>query len=438
MSEQIDERGLIAKVTWRLIPFLCLCFLVAFLDRVNVGFAALQMQADLKFSDTVYSLGAGMFFIGYFLFEVPSNLILERVGARLWIARIMIVWGLISAAMMLARSTTSFYVLRFSLGAAEAGFFPGIILYLTYWFPTAHRSRTVAMFMTAPALSGIVGAPLSGFLLDHHPASFTGWQWLFLIEGIPSVVLGVVVLFVLPNGPRTAKWMTAPEVEWLTRRLDAERAEREKHHAMSVWRALYHPQVLLLCLVYFLVVIGAYGFDFFMPKILARVFSGVSKTELGLIAAIPPLYTVFVMVLWGRRSDRLGERRWHVVWPALWAACGLFVASFEVSPAIALIAAAIAVSGRWSCIPPFWGLPTAFLSGTAAAGGIALINAVGNLGGFVGPYLMGALKDATGTYSVGLRLLAGAYILGGLVVLSLRTRAAAQPEVATAVGTQSA
>jgi MFS transporter, ACS family, tartrate transporter len=438
MVEAVDERGLMAKLTWRLIPFLCLCFLVAFLDRVNVGFAALQMQTDLKFSDTTYSLGAGMFFIGYFLFEVPSNLILEKVGARVWIARIMIVWGVISAGMMFVRSPTSFYVARFALGAAEAGFFPGIILYLTYWFPTAHRSRTIAMFMTAPALSGIVGAPLSGYLLDHHPASVPGWQWLFLVEGIPSVVLGVVVLFVLPNGPRAVTWLTAAESDWLARRLDGERAERERHHAMSVWRTLYHPKVLMLCLVYFLVVIGAYGFDFFMPKILARVFSGASKTELGLIAAVPSLYTVFIMVLWGRRSDRLAERRWHVVWPALWAAGGLVVASFDVAPAVALLAAAIAVSGRWSCIPPFWSLPTAFLSGTAAAGGIALINAVGNLGGFVGPYLMGALKDATGSYSAGLRVLAGAYVLGGLVVLSLRTRAPIPRDVAGAVETQHA
>jgi D-galactonate transporter len=414
-----DEQRLITKLTWRLIPFLCLCFLAAFLDRVNVGFAALQMQADLKFSDTVYSLGAGIFFIGYFLFEVPSNIILEKVGARLWIARIMIVWGIISSAMMFVSTPGMFYLLRFLLGAAEAGFFPGIIFYLTYWFPSAHRSRTVAMFMTAPALSGVVGGPLSGYLLDHHPASFQGWQWLFLIEGLPSVLLGIAVLFYLPNGPRDAKWMRPVEVEWLTRRLAEERAEREKHHAMSLWRALTHPRVLLLSLIYFLLVIGAYGFDLFMPKILANAFPAASKTELGWIAAVPPLSSVFVMVVWGRRSDRLSERRWHVAWPAVWAALGLAVISFDVNPIVALIAASVAVTGRWSCIPPFWGLPTAFLSGTAAAGGIALINAVGNLGGFVGPFLMGWLSDLTGAYTIGLRVLAGAYVLGALIVLAL-------------------
>ncbi len=423
MNGAPDERLLIARVTWRLIPFLGLCFLAAFLDRVNVGFAALQMQADLKFSDSVYSTGAGIFFLGYFLFEVPSNILLERVGARLWIARIMIIWGLISSAMMFARTPTTFYALRFALGAAEAGFFPGIILYLTYWYPNAHRSRTVAMFMMAPALSGVIGGPLSGFLLDHHPDSFAGWQWLFLIEGMPSVLLGVAVLLYLPNGPKDVKWMTASEKNWLSQRLDEERAEREKHHGMTVWRALVHPRVLLLSLVYFLIVIGAYGFDLFMPKILAKTFPAVSKTQLGWLAAIPPLFAVFVMFFWGRRSDRLHERRWHVAWPAWGAAIGLAIGSFDVTPTVALAAAAVAVAGRWSCIPPFWGLPTAFLSGTAAAGGIALINAIGNLGGFVGPKLMGALKDLTGSYSVGLRVLAGCYIAGGLLALVLKTRA---------------
>ncbi len=423
MNGAPDERLLMARVTWRIIPFLGLCFLAAFLDRVNVGFAALQMQTDLKFSDSVYSTGAGIFFLGYFLFEVPSNILLERVGARLWIARIMIVWGLISSSMMFARSPTTFYALRFALGAAEAGFFPGIILYLTYWYPNAHRSRTVALFMMAPALSGVIGAPLSGFLLDHHPANLTGWQWLFLIEGMPSILLGMVVLLYLPNGPKDVKWLQPSEKEWLSQRLTNERAEREKHHAMTVWQAMVHPRVLLLSLIYFLIVIGAYGFDLFMPKILAKAFPAVSKSQLGLLAAVPPLMAAFVMFFWGRRSDRLHERRWHVAWPAWAAAFGLVIGSLGVAPTVALAAAAIAVTGRWSCIPPFWGLPTAFLSGTAAAGGIALINAIGNLGGFVGPKLMGALKDWTGSYSLGLRVLAGCYVVGGLLALVLKSKA---------------
>ncbi len=423
MNENHDEPLLMARVTWRIIPFLGLCFFAAFLDRVNVGFAALQMQVDLGFSDSVYSTGAGIFFIGYFLFEVPSNILLERVGARLWIARIMIIWGLISSTMMFVRSPSMFYALRFALGAAEAGFFPGIILYLTYWYPNAHRSRTVAMFMMAPALSGVIGGPLSGFLLDHHPANFAGWQWLFLIEGIPSVLLGVVVALYLPNGPQDVKWLKPNDKAWLSQRLDEERADREQHHGMTVWRALMHPRVLLLSLVYFLLVIGAYGFDLFMPKILSKAFPAVSNSQLGRLAAIPPLFAVFVMFFWGRRSDRLHERRWHVAWPAWAGALGLAIGSFNIAPTLTVIAAAVAVAGRWSCIPPFWALPTAFLSGTAAAGGIALINAIGNLGGFVGPKLMGTLKDMTGSYSFGLRVLAACYVLAGLLALVLKAHA---------------
>jgi len=404
------------KITWRLIPFLFILYVVAWLDRVNVGFAALQMQADLHFSDTVYSLGAGIFFIGYFFFEVPSNVILERVGARLWIARIMIVWGLISSSMMFVHSAWAFYALRFLLGAGEAGFFPGIILYLTYWFPSAYRSHTVALFMTAGALSGVIGAPISGLLLDHPQLGLRGWQWLFLMEGIPAVVFGLAVLAYLPNGPREASWLTPGEREWLTARLDAEGARRAQISGhLSLWQTLGDGKVLLLSFVYFLLIIGGYGLDMFMPRLLSIAFPAVSKSTLGVIAAIPPLYTVVVMVLWGRSSDRTGERHWHVALPAWWAAAGLALGSLNVPPLVALVAMALAVSGRWACIPPFWGLPTAFLSGTSAAGGIAMINAIGNLGGFVGPYVMGSLRDLTGDYATGLRVLAGAFILGGLL-----------------------
>jgi MFS transporter, ACS family, tartrate transporter len=414
----MDESLLMRKLQLRLMPLLGICFLAAFLDRVNVGFAALEMQADLGFSDTVYSFGAGLFFIGYFLFEVPSNLILERVGARFWIARIMVVWGLVSSAMMFVRDETTFYLLRFLLGAAEAGFFPGVILYLTYFFPAAFRSRTIALFMTAPALSGVIGGPLSGLLLDHHPTWIRGWQWLFLVEGLPSVLLGGLVWFLLPNGPADARWLSTREKAWLRIRLDAERTAQGANVG-SALRALLHPRVLGFCLIYFLLVIGAYGFDFFMPKVLSKAFPGISKLELGLLAAIPPACSVIVMVWWGRRSDQRAERRFHVFWPAVWAAAGLLIVSFDVAPLVALAAAAIAVTGRWSTIPPFWGLPTAFLGGSAAAGSIALINSVGNLGGFAGPLLMGAIKDVTGSYVVGMRALAAAYLLGGGLALLL-------------------
>jgi ACS family tartrate transporter-like MFS transporter len=345
----------------------------------------------------------------------------------MWIARIMIVWGIISSGMLFVKTPLVFYGLRFLLGAGEAGFFPGMILYLTYWFPTAYRSRTVALFMAAAAMAGVVGNPLSGLLLDHHPELLKGWQWLFLVEGLPSVLLGIAVLVYLPNGPRDVSWLDAEELGWLNARLDAERAAREEKHAMSLWQALSHPRVLVLSLLYFLIVIGGYGLDLFMPQVLSVAFPHVTKTVLGLIGAIPPAVTVVVMILWGRRSDARRERRWHVALPSWWAAFGLLVATLPVHPSVSVVALAFAVSGRWSSIPPFWGLPTAFLSGTAAAGGIALINSIGNLGGFVGPYLMGWFKQQTGNYDVGLRVLAGAFIVGGILSISLKIRESEAP-----------
>jgi MFS family permease len=416
------ERRVMSKATWRLVPFMCLCYLVAYLDRVNVGFANLDMKVDLHFTDAIYGLGSGIFFVGYFLFEVPSNIMMERVGARVWIARIMIVWGILSGSMLLVRTPQAFYVLRFLLGAGEAGFFPGMILYLTYWFPTAYRSRTIALFMAAAAMAGVVGNPLSGFLLDHHPSILKGWQWLFLIEALPAVVLGLVVLLYLPEGPKKVRWLDATELSWLSARLDSERAAREEKHAMTLGQALSHPRVLLLSLLYFLIVIGGYGLDLFLPQVLSVAFPTVSKTVLGILGAIPPSVTVVVMILWGRHSDARRERRWHVALPSWWAALGLTLATLPVPPIVSVVALSLAVSGRWSCIPPFWGLPTAFLSGTAAAGGIALINSIGNLGGFVGPYLMGWFKDRTGDYSVGLKVLAGAFVAGGLLSVFLKIR----------------
>jgi ACS family tartrate transporter-like MFS transporter len=423
------ERRVMSKATWRLVPFMCLCYLTAYLDRVNVNFAQLQMKADLKLTDEAYALGAGLyFFIGYFLFEVPSNILLEKVGARIWIARIMIVWGLISSAMMFVKSEWMYYLLRFLLGAGEAGFFPGMILYLTYWFPAAYRSRTVALFMAAAATAGAVGNPVSGFLLEHHPAGIRGWEFLFAIEGIPPILLGLLVLFFLPDGPAKARWLSPEELEWLTARLDGEKVQKEKAHPLTLWQALSHPRVLLLCLLYFLIIIPGYGLDMFMAEVLKKAFPHASTTRLGQIAAIPSIVTVFVMILWGRRSDRLRERRWHVALPSWWAAVGLALATGLVNPVAAVFVLTLAVSGRWSSMGPFWGLPTAFLSGTAAAGGLALINSIGNLGGAFGPWVMGRLKDKTGDYSAGLYCLAAAFILGGILSISLRIRETEAPK----------
>ncbi|HEY6642753.1 MFS transporter [Povalibacter sp.] len=418
------EEALMHKITWKLLPLLCLCFMAAFLDRVNVGFAREELVAELGMSNAVYGLGAGLFFIGYFLFEVPSNLILERVGARIWIARIMIVWGIVSACMMFVQSATSFYVLRFLLGAAEAGFFPGVIFYITQWFPAAYRSRTIAVFMSAAVLSGIVGGPLSGLLLQMDGMlGMQGYQWLFLIEAFPSIILGVIVFLYLPNGPGQARWLNDAERAWLRERFDDDLAQQGVAPQVPLLRALTDPRVLLLSLVYFLMVVSAYGLDFFMPTLLQQAFPDAAPLTIGWLAALPPLFALVVMVLYGRSSDRHGERRWHYAWAVWWAGAGLILASLPVPPLVAVIAMAIAVSGRWSSIAPFWGLSTAFLRGTAAAGAIALINSIGNLGGFAGPYVMGWLKDVTGTYEAGLRILAGAAFLSGALVMCVRRHA---------------
>jgi ACS family tartrate transporter-like MFS transporter len=400
------ERETLERVSRRLIPFLFVLYIVAYLDRINVGFAALQMQADLGFGDAVYGLGAGIFFIGYFLFEVPSNLILERVGPRFWISRIMITWGLVSSAMMFVRDPATFYALRFLLGVAEAGFFPGMILYLTYWFPAAERARAVAKFMTATAMAGVIGGPVSGALLELDGlAGLAGWQWLFLVEGIPAVVLGVVVVVFLTDRPEHATWLEPAQRTWLAERLEAERAATSQRHGASLRRALVHPRVWSLGILYFVLVLGVYGVSLWLPQMISTRVRA-SELEVGILTAIPYAVAAVAMVLTGRHSDRSGERRWHVALPALAGAAGLAASALVEAPALGVLGLCLAALGIWSSLGPFWTLPTAFLSGTAAAGGIALVNSVGNLGGFVGPWVLGLLKDATGDFRAGLAFLA--------------------------------
>jgi ACS family tartrate transporter-like MFS transporter len=415
-----------AKVTRRLIPFLFVLYIVAFLDRVNVGFAALQMKADLGFSDAVYGLGAGIFFIGYFVFEVPSNLILERVGPRWWIARIMISWGVISSCMMFVRGEAAFHALRFLLGVAEAGFFPGMILYLTYWFPAAERARAVALFMTATAMAGVVGAPISGALLEMDGiAGLAGWQWLFLLEGLPAVALGFVVLAVLTDRPEHARWLEPREREWLAALLAAERAAVAGRHGTGLWRAFAQRRVWSLCLLYFALILGIYGVSLWLPQIVAGL-ARMSELAVGLVTAIPYLVASVGMVLVGAHSDRSGERRWHIALPACLGALGLAASAGTDHPALALAGLSLAALGIWSALGPFWTLPPSFLAGSGAAAGIALINSVGNLGGFVGPYALGLLKQATGDFRAGLLLLA----LSLLVVATLALRLPRAPRAA--------
>jgi ACS family tartrate transporter-like MFS transporter len=407
----------LAKVTRRLIPFMFVLYIVAFVDRVNVGFAALQMNKDLGFSDAVYGFGAGIFFIGYFLFEVPSNLILERVGARVWIARIMITWGIISAAMFLVQGPISFYVLRFLLGFAEAGFFPGMILYLTYWFPARERARRVALFMTAIPIAGVVGSPISGALLTLDGlAGLAGWQIMFLAEGIPAVILGFVVLFYMTDRPEEAGWLEPEERDWLRDALQRENRIKSNHGEYTTRQALTNGKVWLLAAIYFGVVTSVYGVSLWLPLIIEDL-SGFGAIAVGLLGAIPYIAGAIGMVLFARHSDATGERRWHVAIAAFVATVGLVLTGATSSPVMEMAALTLAALGIYSTLATFWSLPTAFLSGTAAAAGIALINSFGNLGGFVGPYVVGYLSDATGSYYAGLLLLGALILIAGLLAL---------------------
>lgn len=416
------EAATYRKVGWRLIPFLMLCYFVAYLDRVNVGFAQLQMKSDLQFSDAVYGFGAGIFFLGYFLFEVPSNLVLHRVGARIWIARIMITWGLISALTMFIQTPTMFYVARFLLGLAEAGFFPGIILYLTYWYPAARRSQMTAWFMSAVALSGLIGGPVSGWILHtfHGHSGLAGWQWLFLLEGAPAVVLGVVVLLFLDNGIAQARWLTEAEKALLQDRIAGE-AQTKTH--VSALQAMASPRVWLLALVYFSVVMGLYGLGFWLPLLFKT--TGVSDPlTIGWLVAVPYGVSIVAMILVGRHSDAKRERRWHVAIPALLGAAGLLLSTLWTDNTLgAVLTLTLATCGIMTVLPLFWSLPTAFLTGTAAAAGIALINALGNLAGFFGPSIVGWVKQATHSTNGGILVLAAFMVLCALLVLSLPARA---------------
>lgn len=411
----LDENALYAKVTRRLMPFLFVCYVAAYLDRVNIGFAKLGMLADLKFSETVYGLGAGVFFIGYFLFEIPSNVLLYRIGARVCLARIMITWGLISSAMMLVTTPTQFYCLRFLLGVAEAGFFPGVILYLTYWYPAARRGRITASFLTAVAISGVIGSPLSGLIMRHCAGwyGWSGWQWLFLLEGLPSVVLGLCTLFYLDNHSAEARWLTPREKQVLAANIGADNENKTRH---TIREGLKDPKVWLLSAIYFCMVMGLYGINFWLPTIITAM--GVKDPlDVGLISAIPFGGAAVAMVLVGRSADRHRERRWHIVVPALLGAAGLILSvQLASNQVLAIAALTLATCGILSAVPLCWSLATAFLAGGAAAAGIALINSFGNLSGFVSPFLIGWIKDMTHSTDYGMYGLAGSLVVGALLV----------------------
>lgn len=414
------ERSTMRKVYLRLLPFAVLSYILAYIDRINVSFAGLTMRGDLEMSAGTFGFAVGLFYWGYFIFEVPSNVILEKIGARIWIARIMITWGIISACFAFVSTPLQFYILRFLLGAAEAGFYPGVILYLTYWIPSHRRSQMIALFMTAIPIAGIVGGPLSGWIMqyfDGHQA-LAGWKWLFLFEAIPSIVLGIATIFCLTDRPEKARWLSEQEKAIVVSALDAQ-AQNSESTLTTMGEAFRNPRMLLMCMIYFCVIMGQYGLTFWMPTLVKS--AGVTGVlQIGLFSAIPYTFAVVVMISAGRNSDRTRERRWHVIVPMLAGALGyMIVAAAGGNVTLALIGLSLAAAGVITPGPLFWALPSAFLAGTAAAAGIAAINAFAGLAGFVSPYLIGYLRDITGTSTIAMYTSAAVLVLGALAILKV-------------------
>ncbi len=414
-----DRMDIIGKAAKRILPILMLCYLAAFLDRVNIGFAALTMNRDLGFSASAFGFGAGIFFLGYVLCELPSNLMLARVGARRWIARILITWSILSAATAFVWSPTSFYIVRILLGAAEAGFFPGMIFYITLWFPRAYRGGMFASFNVAVPLASVIGAPISGLIMENlnGTAGLYGWQWMFLLEGLPALIMGLVVFFALPDEPRTAAFLNDEERQWLATRLESEREAQENVERFSVGRALIDPRVLLMCLIAVGLVIGTTGIAIWMPQFIKQF--GLSNLQTSFVAAIPPAFMAIAMILVGRHSDRTGERVWHTAGPFLASAVGFVIAAFASNPVIGLIGLTIGAAGIGGASPTIWIFPSTLLTGTAAAAGIALINSVGSTGGFFGPTIIGWVRDATGGFQGALLFLAAAMAVTAAAIFLL-------------------
>jgi ACS family tartrate transporter-like MFS transporter len=420
MTTALAQRTL-GRVRWRLLPFLGLLYVISYLDRVNVSFAKLTMNAAIGIDDATYALGAGIFFIGYFIFEVPSNLILERVGARRWIARIMVTWGVISAATAFVTGPASFMTMRFLLGVAEAGFFPGILLYLTYWFPASELAKVVGLFMVALPLSGLIGSPLSAELMRLNGLGLDGWQWMLIIEGVPAVLLGVACLFYLPDRPEEAQWLEPNQREWLTTTLAAERQAVARSGQTTLRAALVQPRVWALAVAYFGIVLALYGFNFWLPTLISS--HGVALRYTGWIAALPFLCGAPFMVWWGRRSDRRNERVGHLVTVAVMGFAGFAAAGLVESLPLQILCLCLALMGVYGSFPVFWTLPTAFLTGTAAAAGIALVNSFGNLAGYFGPQVVAWLTQGGSDFGQALIALGLSMLIPAIVVLAVRPQA---------------
>ncbi len=420
-NKTLDEHAIVRKITWRIIPFVFLLYIVSYLDRANIGYAALEMNKELALTSEAFGFISGIFFIGYFLFEVPSNVMLNKFGARVWIARILVTWGLIAAGTAFAQSANQLYVLRFLLGVAEAGFFPGIIVYLTYWFRSRELATTVALFTAAIPVSYIIGAPLSTWIMDNVKwFDWSGWRWMLFLEGIPAVLLGIACYFFLTDKPEQAKWLKPEEKEWLLTELERDRQSRKNVKSLGVMKTMTNPKVLYLAFIYFVYQCGSLGVGYWMPQIIKGFSSSLSHTQIGLIAMLPYIVATVAMVLWSRSSDRRNERKLHSAVPLLVAALGLVGAGMLGSPLLSMAMICVALSGLYSFKSPFWALPTLFLDRTTAAVSIAVINSIGNLGGFVGPSMIGVVKGNSQSAATGLLFLSGLLAVAFLMTALMR------------------
>jgi ACS family tartrate transporter-like MFS transporter len=424
------ESAVVSRLMWRLMPFLFLLYIVAYLDRINVSFAVLQMRGQLGLSDRVYGRAAGMFFAGYFFFQLPSNLVMEKVGVRRWISGLMVTWGVISCLMIFIRGPVSFYGMRFLLGAAEAGFFPGMILYMKRWFPANARARAVAWFMMANPLAGIVGSPVSGALLGLSGKGLSGWQWMFLMEGMPAILLGATVYWALSDSPKEASWLKGEERSWLLDRLDREQREESAVPTGSFWEVLVAPRIWMLSVVYFGVSTTMYGVTLWLPSVI-RSLSGLSYFMTGLVSALPFLATAVAMVLVGMRSDRTGERRWHTAIPAFLGAGALVAAGYGSSTFVVVACIGLGLVCAESMVGPFWAMATSRMAGLSAAAGIAVINSLANLGGYYGPDIIGFFRKLNGGFRGGLLAIGATLALSGVIALIVGR----EPRVDSVAGT---
>lgn len=420
-NKTVDEQATVRKVTLRIIPFMFLLYIVSYLDRANIGYAALEMNKELALTSEAFGFISGIFFIGYFLFEVPSNVMLNKYGARVWIARILVTWGLIAAATAFAQTATQLYVLRFFLGVAEAGFFPGVIVYLTYWFRSKELATTVALFTAAIPVSYIIGAPLSTWIMDNIKwFDWSGWRWMLFLEGIPAVFLGIACFFYLTDKPEQAKWLSQAEKDWLLAELERDRQSRKNVKRLNVWKTMVNPKVLYLAFIYFVYQCGSLGVGYWMPQIIKGFSSSLTHTQIGLIAMLPYIVATILMVVWSRSSDRRDERKLHSAIPLAVASLGLIGAAMLPGAVASMAMICVALTGLYSFKSPFWALPTLFLDRATAAVSIAVINSIGNLGGFAGPSLIGVVKGATGSAATGLMFLSALLLLAFVMTLFMR------------------